>query len=65
MNRKKTKDLLRRAWHTNMKNLPVTPFHRNNINKNRYKGKKFSEYLGNENIEYKFWASFFCTMISF
>ena len=41
MNRKKTKDLLRRAWHTNMKNLPVTPFHRNNINKNRYKGKKF------------------------
>ena len=41
MNRKKTKDLLRRAWHTNMKNLPVTPFHRNNINKSRYKGKKF------------------------
>ena len=40
MNRKKTKDLLRRAWHTNMKNLPVTPFHRNNINKSRYKRKK-------------------------
>ena len=45
MNRKKKKDLLRRPWHTNMKNLPVTPFHRNNINKSRYKGKKFETNL--------------------